>query len=489
MQILDLYDDPSALVLCRHLEKQAVALPEKLAALSPRDPEQLTHLPDRLFALVGTCDGEPLRKYAMHDPEHLATSILYFLECGAALPDATRAKVAMNLITACGWYETAPPLALTKVAYLGAIVNTGLALSSAPAKLRSEKMKNLQSDQAMRAAQASGIKEAQRGRSASSPDEAWSILDKFIRGEESPADQYGEFGETGYANLFKEANLIGTELGVQGGLSSDPRPNTPQKRFATAPKVSGDDVVSTGMATYDDLCNWQAAGDFSLLAPAAKVATAQHYALPTRQLYPIDTVDQVKRASAYFDEYHRAFDTDDRRLFAQSVAMRAEDLGIKVSGALTKIAGNAYGPHIIPELKGRIAALEGTGKEASYEVLLEQIDATPPIVMYDMLKIADEDSGMDQSYGRPVTGFKDPLSAVFGAPEKPIYSWVGKGHYVTEEQLRSYSKLVPEQLDKVLGDGWCAKFAADPVKEFDKLPDAQKIVVSRLANGEAFRFI
>lgn len=481
MRILDLYDDPSALVLCRHLDKQAVALPEKLAGLNPRDPEPLAYLPDRLFALVGNCDGEPLRKYAMHDTEHLATSILYFLECGGVLPDATRAKVAMNLVTACGWYETAPPVALTKVAYLGAIVNTGLALSSAPSKLRSEKMKNLQSDQAMRAAQASGVKEAQRGRSANSPDEAWSILDKFIRGEETPAAQYDEFDDTGYTNLFKEANLIGTEAGAQGALSADPRPNTPQKRFATAPKVSG--------APHDDLINWQSAGDFSLLAPAEKAAGAKHYAIPTRQLYPIDTEYQVKRASAYFDEYSRAFDTDDRRLFAQSVAVRAEELGVEVSGALLKIAGNAYGPHIIPELKGRIAALEGTGKEASYEVLLENLDATPPIVMYDMLKIADEDSGMDQGYGRPVTGFREPLSAVFGAPEKPIYSWVGKGHYVTEEQLRSYAKLVPDQLDKVMGEGWCATFVGDPVKEFDKLPDSKKIIVARLANGEAFRFI
>lgn len=464
--MLDLTDDPAAIVLRSHLGRSG--LPVKMASVSPG--EDFDHLPDRLFALVGTASGEPIRKYAMHDAPHLAASILYFLECGGQLPDAVRAKVAQNLIEACGWYETPPPLALTKVALLGSVVGGLLGVD----KIQKAKQQNVLEDARLRAAQLSGVKTAVQHVSTSSQEEASAALDRFIRGEEKSTEaQFAELCGDDVPNLFKEANLAGSEAGSFGGLSKDPRPQTPQKRFAVALKTS----------------SWSPVGAFALLEPLEEAPAARMYALPHRGLYPIDTAEQVKRASTYFDEYSNQFDTDDRRIYAKSVAERAQELDVPISGAVQKIASNEYGPHIAAELQARIAMLEGTGKEASYEVLLENLGATPPIVMYDMLKHADAESGLDQGYGRPVTGVREPLSAVFGAPEKPIYSWVGRGHYVTEEQLRSYSKLVPDPLDKVMGDGWVAKFCDDPIKEFDKLPDAKKIVIARLANGEAFRFI
>lgn len=483
LPILDLYDDPSAAVLRNHLGRVDGRLPDKLASFHPQEPEVLAQVPDRLFALVGHYGGEKLRKYAMHDPEHLATSILYFLELGGTLPAETRTKVAMNLISACGWYETPPPVALTKVAFVGAALNTGLTAMSVPGKLRQSRAKNMESDTALRAAQMSGVKQAQRPVNITNgdADEACRALDRFLRGEgeKTTEDLYADYGD-GYPNPFadpkhlidKSANLIGTEAGAQGALSSDPRSKTPQRRFASAPKVA----------------SWLSAGELHFEQPSAPIQEPQHFAMPHQRLYPIDTPEQVKRASAYFNEYGRDFTLDDRRVFAQSVATRAEELGVPVSGTLRKLAGNEYGPHIVNELKGRINALEGTGKEAAYEVLLEHLDETPPIVMYDILKMADEETGIDNGYGRPVTGMKDPLSAVFGAPERPIYSWVGKGCYVTEEILRSYTKLVPD-LDKVIEKDWSVKFIDDPIAAFEKLPDAKKIIVARLANGEAFRWI
>lgn len=478
--ILDLYDDPSASVLRGHLARTQGGLTEKLASFEPCDASALEALPDRLFALVGSSGGERLRKYAMHDEAHLATSILYFLECGGQLPGPVRAKVAQNLITACGWYEAAPPVALTKVAFLGALVNTGLTAATVPGKLREEKQKTLENDAAFRAAQMTGIKQAGRPVHVSDGEgEApWHAIEKFLRGEETPERQYEAYGHD-YPNVFadpqglvKEANTAGTEVHSFGGLDNDPRAKTPAKRMAIAPKVS----------------HWHEAGEFGFTVPEPEQRVPLHYALPHHALYPIDTPEEVKRASAYFGEYARDFPLEERRIFAQNVAVRAHELGVKVASTLESLGANTYGPHIVPELKGRIAALEGTAKAAAYEVLLEHLDETPPIVMVDMLKQADEDSGMDNGYGRPVTGFRDPLSAVFGAPEKPIYSWAGKGAYVTEEQLRSFSKLVPE-LDKVIEKDWSVKFIDDPVAAFDKLPDSKKLVVARLANGEAFRWI
>jgi len=474
MPILDLYDDPRGVVLTRHLARTAGTLTDKLAAFAPSASDKLAAIPDRLFALVGEADGVPVRKYAMHNPEHLATSILYFLDCGAALPDPVRQKVAMNLITACGWYETAPPPALTKVAMLGAIVNTGLTLTSAPGQLRAAKAKNMEGDAAFRAAQMTGVKQAGKAVHIQdgNADEAWRALERFIRGDESLEDMRNRY-DNDYPNLFSDpGNVVkeAAEVQFQGGLSSDPRPQTPAKRFAIAPKVSFD------------------VGSFETLGVDSGDDMARHYALPHFSLYPIDTAEEVKTASAYFMEHAREFSMDDRRIFATSVAARAEDLGVKVASTLEKIASSSYGPHVVSELHGRIRALEGTDKAAAYEVLLENLEDVPPLVAYDMLKLADEDTGVDMGYGRAVTGFRDPLSAIFGAPENPIYSWAGKGSYVTEEILRAYAKLCPD-LDKVIEKDWSVKFVDDPIKEFDKLPEAKKIIIARLANGEAFRFI
>ena len=478
MRILDLYDDPNALVLRGNVHRAADRLPEKLASMRLVEPDALSRLPDRLFALVGTVDGEPLRKYAMFDSAHVATSVFYFLKCGGQLPEEVRAKVAQNLVEACGWYGAEPPEELQKVAILGAALGAGLALADAPGKIRKTKMINADHDLALRAAQASGVKQAGRGVTVNGPADAYRELESFIlRGSDNLEARFSELGGDQTPNPFapspgvKTANLIGTECGVQGALSNDPRGQTPQKRFATAPKVS----------------SWQNSGRLEFTEPPLKVAESRHHALPHRGLYPIDTPEQVKRASAYFDEYQYEFTSEDRRCFAQSVAARAEELGVPVHGALQKIAGNAYGPHIRGELQARIACFEGTDKTAAYEVLLEQLEQTSPIVMFDMLKLADRESGVDAGYGKPVTGFREPLSAVFGAPEKPIYTWNDRGHYVTEEQLRSFTKRVPD-LDRAFGDGFSTKFVDDPIKSFDALSVDKKIVIARLANNEAFRW-
>ncbi len=478
MTILDLYDDPTASVLRQHLGQRP--LPAKVASLAVDDVEALAALPDRLFAFVGSVEGEPLRKFAMHDPEHLALSVLYFLECGGQLPAGAQQKVAQNLVEGCSWYDTAPPAALLKVAGLGNIATVGLTAAAVPGTVRRQRALNRSDDELLRAAQMTGVKEASLHSKTLPATEGGDELENFIMGRERGdlADDYEERGQGNYPNPFvsgpgvKSANITGTEGGSSPAAGhSDPRRRPPQARFATAAKVS----------------SGEPAGDVKLAAARPESAPeATHYALPDRALYPIDTAGQLKQASAYFDEHLRAFTPEDRRMFAVSVHERAEALGVDVSPTLAKLAGNTYGAHILSELEGRIRCFEGTEKAAAYEVLLEEIDTIAPIVMYDLLKTADEETGLDAGYGRPVTGFREPLSAVFGAPEKPIYSWAGEGHYVTEEMLRSFIKRGPD-LDRVFGDGYSTKFIADPVKAFDKLSNDKKVIIARLANQEAFR--
>jgi hypothetical protein len=115
------YDDPNGMILVRDHVRSS--LHEKVASLSLLPQEALAALPDRVFALVATADGVPLRKYAMHDEAHLRASVLYFEEAGAGyLPLAAAVKVAQNLLVGCDWYDVTPSDDLVKLAGLANVL-------------------------------------------------------------------------------------------------------------------------------------------------------------------------------------------------------------------------------------------------------------------------------------------------------------------------------------------------------------------------------
>lgn len=475
---LDIYDDPGATVLRDALGGKA--LPAKLASTTLLSPQDLAALPDRLFAMVGTCGGEQLRKFAMHDEAHLGTSILYFLANNGKLPEPTQQKIASNLVNACSWYDLDPPEKLVKIALIG-MLNAGLGLMAAPAKLREEHQKSQANMDAFRAAQASGAKVAGTGRTVTSDagdPKAWEALEREFGGAGPLARRNDEFnGE--YPNPFdaKVANTSGTELGAHGALKSDPRGATPASRMAVAAKTS----------------SWQYVGEIPVPGQKPTKLAARHFALPHEQLYPIDTVDQVKQASAYFEENFREFDGPQKRAFAVTVAQRAADLGVKVAGKIVSYGGEYYGSYIVPELEGRIRAFEGTAKTAAYQLLLDRRADIPAPVMVEMLKKADRETRVDEHYGRAVTGFREPLLAVYeksaadhDAEFGTQFSWTHKGHHVSEDTLNLYSVKSPE-IDHVFGTGFSLRFQREPVKAFRSLPDDQKVLLSRLANAAASR--
>jgi hypothetical protein len=198
----------------------------------------------------------------------------------------------------------------------------------------------------------------------------------------------------------------------------------------------------------------------------------------------------VKIANSYFEEHRLEFQPDDRRTFANETVKRAEALGVKVAGEILKYAGEEYGPHIQGELRGRIAAFESTPRAEGYQVLLEKVAELAPAVMYEMLVELDHRTGLDLSYGRPVVGFREPACAVFGktAAAEP-FSWTGEGsHHLSEETLRAHADQAPS-VDHIFGKGFSQRYVRDPVPAFKGLDDTQKVVLSRLANGAAYRSI
>jgi hypothetical protein len=492
--ILDIYDDPKGLVLRDKLA--GAAIPQKLATAQLLDHEKLAQLPDRLFALVGTDHGSVIRKYAMHDEPHLVTSIIYFMEGGHLFPEDVQVKVAANLVNACAWYGMDPPEGLVKVA-LGAMGALTLGMGAMDlnnkAKEGTERKRSVMDD--FRRAQTEGLKTA-----AGTTVELSMAEDRAIQaGRDTPGHVAKALAKRDRAAMNrsstsaeemcegKRADLNGTELMPHGALPSKSIHSSPYKRVPLPAKHA-----SARLAAHLIPEGWAHVGDLTHAEPpqVVKQASYQHFALPHLGRYPIDTPALLEKAAEYFDEHLSEFPLLERRVYAQSVHLRAQELGTKVAGAVTRYAGDEYGPQIAAELLVRERSFEGTGHEAVYEALREKIAEIDPRVMVELLKEADAVTGADHGYGRPATGFMDPYQAVYGGAKTAsgagTFSWAQDTDHVTESQLKALAAR-PGALKGAFDSHIEESFRKDPVGIFSSLPDPSKVVIARLAsdyNGE-----
>lgn len=450
--ILDVYDDPKGSVLINALRASGSQLPEKVASMELSEAK-LDTLPDRLFGLVATNNGQLLRKYAMHDEGHLSTSIIYFMHEGTQhLPGSAQQKVAANLVNACAWYDMDPPEALVKVAMQKVAVGNTVELSPAE----------------------SSLLEA----GAPTPGHVAKVLAKRENMRENAKAMAEQTAQ-------KTSDLNGTNLMPNGALHTKPVRSSPMKNVALPTKAAA--LLGS---------RWSGAGDLSREnAPVhKKVAQVSNWALPGRGKYPLDTVEHIKTAEAYFEEEMPAFSLDDRREFAHNTHLRAQSEGVKLSGRILEYAGSEYGPYVDSELLSREKKAAGTGHESLFSVLRQKLAEVSPEVMVGLLKDADSVVGFDQSYGRVGVGVRDPYQAVYGGglklaeeaelTKKDTYSWLNGTEYVSGPELTQLSGR-SNKLDEMLGKGFSATFAKDPIGIFESLPEPQKVLVSRMAKDTA----
>jgi hypothetical protein len=530
--VLDLYDDPKGVLLRNKIASSGEGLPTKLASMHVLSVEELDRLPDRLFALVATNGDEVVRKYAMHDPEHLALSMIYFDEAGHLFPVEVQKKVACNLINGCAWYGIDPPESLVKTAMIGGALSAltaGMGVMDMASKARQGAQQGRERMDAFRQAQASGTKTAagrqieltmeqdaamQQGKGPEG-GHIWDPLDDFSDHDathrkldaqlakiDQPEPSTGGYPggsrpkhTVGVGGEAKKADLVGTEAMPQSTLRSGSGRPSPTSRLSLPSKTAAGKVAAASVAL-----GWVHCGDLSAVEPPVKTKTAsyQHFALPHLQRYPIDNSALLEKAASYFNEHLGAFPLAERRVFAQCVAQRAAELGMKVAGAVLDYAGDQYGPNLVPELHARISQFEGTGHEIVYEVLLEKRAEIDPMIMAEMLREADEETGAARAYGRPGVGLLDPFAVVYGGQklaakpepkEEDTYSWSEGGDYVSGFQLMALSKQ-GLKLNELFGDGFADSFQKDPIGIFKSMPSPQKVVLSRLAgdsNAGTFR--
>ena len=150
--VLDQYDDAEGDIL-RSIFPTEESIPELVKQAHLMEPEERAKLPATSFALE-LIDGDVvMRKFACTDPGNTALSIEYFFKTAYKLPAEAQKTAAVNLITACGWYDIEPPELLQKVASLGALIGRGIQVATLPAVVKGTKQ---QISSKMQVAKASG---------------------------------------------------------------------------------------------------------------------------------------------------------------------------------------------------------------------------------------------------------------------------------------------------------------------------------------------
>ena len=198
--------------------------------------------------------------------------------------------------------------------------------------------------------------------------------------------------------------------------------------------------------------------------------------------YPIDDVESVSRAIAYFVDNYRDFDPFDRRMYCIKVASAADSLGLgrHVSQMMRDYAATTRAPagHIkVAVLSRRSAFPEDAAERDVLEGLVKQASFLPPEELAATLEKFDRETGLHNRWDGAVM---DPYASVFAVEKVASWSFSHQGRTITEEELQGAVKD-KERVKEVLGPDVAGGLAESPVETFDSLPTPHKLIIMSMA--------
>lgn len=457
--VLDARDDHDGAVL-RAIFGAEDQLPDLIKSASAISPELELRLPDEKFALVLVDDGVVLRKFACIDAGNTALSVEYFLKTGHMLPAEAQKTAAVNLATACTWYDIPVPQDLEKVALgLGTLVNMGM---TAPGMARQAKM-NLD------ASQGAGhmvVTPAQRqamlkGAEASGT----SVMPMNGPVDLPPPPAKAVIRKVGSAPGFHG------DHGIEGAATPvAPDDNIDKPTATNAPRLPQSGVLRPHVA----VAGKEAPGALTL-------KSAEAYALPSISMYPLDGYDQVKAAAQYFDEWHGRLTPDQRREFSVNLVKRAHVLRIPVSDTIEKYAATTYAK--TAELDAAIEARRNVLTDDTMLDVLDKVASQRPSISpetYSMLlNEFDKLAEIDHLYDRHIP---DHVASTFGVQKTAADSIIVGNDYMTVPQLKRLAKVGLSTIKFRFGHELADEFAKDPVGVFNSLPLDQKKAMMRMVS-------
>ncbi len=212
-----------------------------------------------------------------------------------------------------------------------------------------------------------------------------------------------------------------------------------------------------------------------------QVKKAEHYALGER--YPLDSYEQVKAASAYFDEFGKRMAPEDRREYCKNMIKRATALGIPVSDDARKYGAESFAPEeeIKVALDARRSLLDDKKLIGALDKLAGVRKQMDPEFFCMTLTEFDKTAGLDFLYDRDVP---DPFFSTYGFEKEATFSEVIGNIRVTEADLEYLAMKRLPLVKGTFSENLAEKFRQNPVGTFKALPLAQRRVLANMARDQ-----
>jgi len=429
--ILDLYDNPGDL---KSFFPSMDVIPESIKTAHMLSSEELNRLPDDAFAVVLLNGEDRLRKYACIDKGNTELSIAYFAKHGHKLPLEAQQVAAENLAIACDWYDIEVPDILQKHAFL----NAAMTALTAPALVKGTASKVRDNVAAVRAGD----------------------------GVVTPRQQQA------VGAMMKGAEVSGTSLAPSQPLGD--------LSLAGARKPSQSNtsaMKSASFRPYVDVTNKEAPEPL-----VEKKASLYAY----QGVYPLDTHVQVKTASQYFDDNHRAMPFDMKREYASALVKRASAIGVPVSDYARSCGADSFAPmsQLRVAIDNRLLFVNEKQASALHE-LFGRVDTLTPDEYCNALAEFDKVAEIDYRYGKYLM---DPVESTFGfdkVAQDDANSWVNGNDYITKQQIEQYAVTAFRTLTDDYGDDFAKEFKKDAWAVFNSMPLEQKRRLARAAGDNS----
>ena len=189
--------------------------------------------------------------------------------------------------------------------------------------------------------------------------------------------------------------------------------------------------------------------------------------------------DLIKEAQFMWPE----LDPVDKRAFAMIIKQAAAEEGASVPNSIYQYTGNELNPNFEMIMKRRQDYTSNPELQSDYDRLSKVAHVMPLEDATEALYLLDEQAGLLNRYGNNIP---DPVLSVYGTTKQASsWSWSHGGDHCTEEGLHKlcHDPIKREQFERLFSKDICDSFLVDPVKEFEKRPIEQQIIISRIASS------
>lgn len=451
--VFDTYDDVDGQVL-RSIVENPSTLPPFVKTASRLTPSQIESLPDDQFALILFDGTDKMKKFATVDRGNTTLSVLYLLKQAHLLPPEAVKTAANNLIGALEFHGLDVPEELVKTAKTGMSPVSG---KSQTPYARGAKVQKLQYPEILEEPRESHDN-PQLGRA----EGAWDDVKERVNVEgtpgtnfmEAPAFSHKEKVKTAHAQAAQEVSHLFSGL-------EDGSMKTKEQSWRESP--------------YLDISGWD---------PSKAVAT--EFVAPERTVMDgaiaIDGYDQVKTASALFDENWKNLPPRERHQYCVKLASRMSELGMPIPEKMERYGSTTYAADVDSFVEHRRSYVHEEAHEA-LDTLLEKRAQVSPGVFAEALAEFDYLNNLNWHWDSKIA---DPWYSTFGPSVEKLaeanWRYDKDGTRISEDDLENLARNGYGRLRESFGEDFAKEFSKNPKSVFESLPAPNKLIVARLAS-------